>query len=233
MEEPVTRSNAVKLRDLLLSSLTFSSGAIDAISFMALGKVFTAFMTGNVAFLGLLLAGAGGPELLSVLLAMIGFSVGVYFGTLIVKPKGQQGSETWPARVTVALGLSLLWQAAFLILWFTVHGRPDMHATHWLLFLWGTAMGVQSAAVRSLHVDGVFTTAATATFIFVMGDFATRAESPEVRLRLWGVLVSLLLGATAGGFLLVHAPIYAPVLSFVVTFLVAVVAARVFRKSAG
>jgi len=42
-----------KVRDRLLYALTVSSGAIDAISFIALGKVFTAFMTGNIAFLGL------------------------------------------------------------------------------------------------------------------------------------------------------------------------------------
>ena len=37
-------------RDLLLFALTVSSGAVDAISFFALGKVFTAFMTGNLAW---------------------------------------------------------------------------------------------------------------------------------------------------------------------------------------
>jgi len=36
----------------------FLPGAIDAISFLALGKVFSAFMTGNIAFLGLRVAGA-------------------------------------------------------------------------------------------------------------------------------------------------------------------------------
>jgi len=51
----------VKIRDLLLGALTVSSGAIDAISFLALGKVFSAFMTGNIAFLGLRLAGASSP----------------------------------------------------------------------------------------------------------------------------------------------------------------------------
>ncbi len=233
MDKPAPRPKDVITRDLLLSGLTFSSGAVDAISFIALGKVFTAFMTGNIAFLGLQLTGAGGPAWTLVLLAMAGFSAGIYLGTLIVKPKGQPGAEVWPRRVTLALGASLLWQVAFLTLWFAVHGRPDAHATHWLLGFWGAAMGMQSAAVRSLHVEGVFTTAATATFIFVMGDLATHAESPEVRLRLWGVLVALLLGALAGGFLLVHALILAPVLSFAVTALVVSVAAVVFRENAG
>ena len=42
----------VGVRNWLLNALTVSSGAVDAISFLALGKVFTAFMTGNIAFLG-------------------------------------------------------------------------------------------------------------------------------------------------------------------------------------
>jgi len=49
----------IRVRDLLLMALTFSSGAIDAISYLVLGKVFTAFMTGNIVFLGLWTAGAG------------------------------------------------------------------------------------------------------------------------------------------------------------------------------
>jgi uncharacterized membrane protein YoaK (UPF0700 family) len=48
-------------RDLLLNALTVSSGALEAISFLALGKVISAFMTGNVAFLGLRVAGASAP----------------------------------------------------------------------------------------------------------------------------------------------------------------------------
>jgi len=51
----------VRVRDLLLGALTASSGAVDAMSFLGLGKVFSAFMTGNIAFLGFRVAGAGGP----------------------------------------------------------------------------------------------------------------------------------------------------------------------------
>lgn len=224
--------NQVRVRDLLLNGLTFSSGAIDAISFLALGKVFTAFMTGNIAFLGLRIAGAGGPGWVAILVSMAAFSVGVYLGTQIVRPKGRKGTGVWPHRVTKALSLSLFGHAGFLVLWFAFRGQPSNDVAHVLLGLWAFAMGVQSAAVRSLHVDGVFTTAATATFIFVMGDFVSWSESADERRRLWGVLIFLFLGALAGGLLLVHAHIYAPVLSFLATFLVVVTAAVVFRRRA-
>jgi uncharacterized membrane protein YoaK (UPF0700 family) len=71
-----------RVRDLLLNGLTFSSGAVDAISFLELGKVFTAFMTGNIAFLGLRVADVGGPGWSAIIAAMTAFAVGVYLGTL-------------------------------------------------------------------------------------------------------------------------------------------------------
>lgn len=223
-------SKDIRTRDLLLNALTFSSGAIDTISFIALGKVFTAFMTGNIAFLGMRLAGAGGPECAAILVSIAAFSIGVYFGTRIVKPKGHKGAGVWPHRVTNALALSLFGHAGFLVLWFTFRGHPSHDAANILLGLWGCAMGMQSAAVRSLHVDGVFTTAATATIIFVMGDFVNWSESAEERRRLWGVLIFLVLGALAGGLLLVYVRVYAPVISFVTTVVVVATAAIAFRS---
>src|SRR5207302_3133960 len=103
------QSDACKVRDLLLNALAVSSGAIDAISFLALGKVFSAFMTGNIAFLGLRVAGAGGPGKIAILVAVMGFAVGVYLSTRIVKRSGCSG--VWPRQVTVALGVSLIGHA--------------------------------------------------------------------------------------------------------------------------
>jgi uncharacterized membrane protein YoaK (UPF0700 family) len=220
-----------QVRDLLLNGLTFASGAIDAISFLALGKVFTAFMTGNIAFLGLRVADAGGPGWSAIIAAMAAFGVGVYLGTLIVNSKGNGTPGVWPSHATVALGLSLIGHAGFQILWLAVGAHPSTEVATWLIALWGVAMGMQSAAVRSLHVEGVFTTAATATFIFLFGDFVTWSRSAEERRRLRGVLISLFLGATAGGLLLTRAPIYAPAHPLVATAIVVATAAVLFWKS--
>src|SRR6202140_930252 len=158
----------LRVRDLLLSALAVSSGAVDAISFLALGKVFSAFMTGNIAFLGLRVAGAGAPGAVAIVVSMAAFAVGVYLSSRIVKPS--QGSGVWPQRGTVALGVSLIAHAVFLAVWFASNGQPSIDVAHVLLGLWGLAMGMQSAAVRTLHVEGVFTTAATATIIFLAGN---------------------------------------------------------------
>ena len=72
--------NYVSVRNGLLNALTISSGAVDAVSFLALGKVFTAFMTGNFAFLGMGIAGnAGAPRIVSVLASLAGFAGGFAF----------------------------------------------------------------------------------------------------------------------------------------------------------
>src|SRR4030095_15197186 len=110
----------VAVRNNLLNALTISSGAVDAISFLALGKVFTAFMTGNFAFLGMAIASATGsttygvvaPRVISVLAAMAGCAVGVFLATKIVRqhaPKDERATGiVWPERTTSALGFSLL-----------------------------------------------------------------------------------------------------------------------------
>jgi uncharacterized membrane protein YoaK (UPF0700 family) len=218
----------LRVRDLLLSALTVSSGAVDAISFLALGKVFSAFMTGNIAFLGLRVAGASAPGAVAILVSMASFAIGVYVSTQIVKSSESLG--TWPERVTFALGVSLIAHAAFLAIWFAKDGQPSVDVAHVLLGLWGFAMGMQSAAVRTLRVDGVFTTAATATIIFLVGDLTNWSVTAAERRRLAGVLISLFVGATAGGLLLVHAHIYAPLLPFAVTAAAVAIAAIVLRE---
>src|SRR5256886_13915117 len=114
----------LSVRDLLLNALAISSGAVDAISFLALGKIFTAFMTGNIAFLGMGIAGhPGAPRIVSVLASMAGFAGGVYLATKIIKRSSQSAAHegeqptavVWPWHTTFALGISLLPHLCFLV----------------------------------------------------------------------------------------------------------------------
>src|ERR671920_1438794 len=82
--QPDNRSLGV--RDLVLMALTVSSGAVDAISYLTLGKIFTAFMTGNFVFLGLQMAGASSHSLVSLAVALALFAAGVLLAARIVKP---------------------------------------------------------------------------------------------------------------------------------------------------
>src|SRR5690349_1607735 len=64
----------------LLLVLTVSTGVVDAVSILALGRVFIANMTGNVVFIGFALAGAPGFSLVAALLALAGFLAGAGLG---------------------------------------------------------------------------------------------------------------------------------------------------------
>jgi uncharacterized membrane protein YoaK (UPF0700 family) len=218
---PRTREAAAPatVRDLLLAGLTISSGAIDAISFLALGKVFTAFMTGNLVFLGLGIADTGGTHVVRVVVALAAFSAGVFGGTRIVGDAPRAGA--WSPRWTAALGVALVSEAAFLVVWLVVSGHPGDGSAGVLVGLFAVAMGIQSSAVMALGVKGIFTTASTGTVMFLMHDLAMGSHAAASdRTRLAGILVALVAGAAAGGLLLVHARDWAPVLPLVVTALV-------------
>jgi len=215
------------VRQWLLDALTVSSGAIDSISFLGLGKVFTAFMTGNVAFLGMGIAGNPVPRIVSVLASMAGFAVGIYFATRITSSDEQQTGGIWSPRTTFVLGVSLLAHICFTAIWFATGGRPGAGVFPILLAVWALAMGLQSGAVKKLHVEGIFTTAATGTFIVLAADLVNWRLTRDERRRYRGVLISLVIGATAGAYLIFHAPIFAPVLPLVITAGVVVTAATV------
>jgi len=213
------------VRNRLLDALTFSSGAIDSISFLGLGKVFTAFMTGNVAFLGMKIAGSPQPRLVSVLASMAAFAVGIFLATII---SGEQKSGVmWSPRTTLVLGVSLLAHLGFVAIWFANSGRPDASLFPILLAVWALAMGLQSGAVRKLHVEGIFTTAATGTLMVLASDVVNWKKTVDERRRARFILLSLCIGATAGASLFFHAPIFAPVLPLVITAGVVLTAARV------
>jgi uncharacterized membrane protein YoaK (UPF0700 family) len=218
-DENASKVSPTTVRDLRLLALTFTSGAVDAISVLALGKIFTAFMTGNLVFLGLGVAGAGSQNIVRVCVSLLTFAVGVFVGTRILR--GMQESGTWPGYMSVILGAGAVAQAGFLALWIAVSGEPSNGTAIGLITLSAFAMGLQSSAALSLRVTGVFTTAATATLMYFVRDEAERSVTPASdRRRFAGDLGALVAGATAGALLLVHARTYAPVLPLALTALV-------------
>src|SRR5580700_5687454 len=64
----------------LLVSMTLVTGLVDAFSYLVLGHVFVANMTGNVVFLGFALAGARGLSATASLTAIAAFLVGSLAG---------------------------------------------------------------------------------------------------------------------------------------------------------
>src|SRR5882757_5569620 len=216
-------------RDVRLVALTVASGAVDAISYFGLGKIFSAFMTGNIVFLGFGIAEIEGPDVIPVIFAISTFAAGSYLGLRIATQRSHK-SGPWPPAMTVLLVLTATAEGAFLVVWLAANGHPTTRVSDVLIVLFSLAMGIQTAAVRSLGVQGVFTTAGTFTLVAFAGTFAgsrSRAEMP----RLAGVLAGLIAGAVGGGLLFLHARSYAPALPLAITVLVIVAGRGLGRRT--
>ncbi len=224
-----TKLENTLIRDLLLVALTVSCGAVDAVSFLGLGKVFSAFMTGNLAFLGFRIGGAPGPSIPRVLGATAGFALGAFLTARIVR-RTPSSNGVWPRPAILSLAVALVFQAAFLALWASVSGHPSAGSGDELIALSGVAMGMQTATVFSLGVRADFTTAATATLAVLMGDLAGWSQTWPERRRLAATIIGLIVGATIGGFLLVNARTWAPAFPLVVSGLVIAAAAIAFGR---
>ena len=215
------------IRNAVLVVLSASTGAIDALSWLGLDKVFSAFMTGNVVFLGFRAGGATGPSVPRVLAALAAFSAGAFLSGLIVRRVRDTGA-VWSPRVTLALAAGLLFQAAFLAVWSSVGGHPSTATGDVLIALSSLAMGIQSAAIFSLGLRAIFTTAFTATVTVFFGDLAGWTQARGERYRLLAVALAVFTGAAAGAFVFDHAERWAPALPLGLSGLAVATAAAAF-----
>jgi uncharacterized membrane protein YoaK (UPF0700 family) len=219
-------------RDAMLLVLTWAAGTVDAVSYLGLGHVFTAMMTGNTVLLGLALAQGEIHAALRSILALLGFALGVTVGAVIVEH--DESDDDWPACVTAALAVESVILAVFAFAWHFTDSALGGHSIQLLIVLLGSAMGVQAAAVRRLDVPGIATTYLTGTITTLFTDVVSWSRAPGHHwhgpsgdMVKWEQRVGLLaavflvygVGALCGGLLYAH---YTPAVS--VAPLVAVVA---------
>jgi uncharacterized membrane protein YoaK (UPF0700 family) len=216
-----------RVRDALLGVLAFAAGAVDVLSWLALGKVFSGFMTGNVVFLAAGLFAHQSELSLHAAIALGAFGVGA-FATARVMPR-EDPSVLWPARVTAALIACGLVQLVFWFVWLLVSGHPGATLMV-LLGILAFAMGIQTAAAASLGVHAVFTTAVTATWTALAGDAAHWSSTRTERRRLTLVLGGTLLGALVGALLVAHLRLWMPLLPPLLTAGTAVTAHRTVQQ---
>jgi uncharacterized membrane protein YoaK (UPF0700 family) len=183
-------------RALLL--LTFTTGLIDAASYLGLGHVFAANMTGNVVLLGFGIAGSGGLPVVAPLISLSAFLVGAGIGGVLVK----RMAERHAALVARALAIEscLLAVAALVAGVASVH--PGTAAAYSLIALMACAMGVRNAAVRRIALPDLTTTVLTMTLTGLAAESPPAGGSGEGSTRRIAAVVAMLLGAVAGALLL-------------------------------
>jgi uncharacterized membrane protein YoaK (UPF0700 family) len=151
---------------LLLLILTFVTGLVDAVSYLNLGHVFVANMTGNIVFLGFALAGAEGFSAPASLAALAGFLVGALAA-------GRLGSSTGQHRgrfLAIAVLVKILLVVAALVVAMIIANPDSQLVQYALIILLALAMGVQNATARRLAVPDLTTTVLTLTLTGLAAD---------------------------------------------------------------
>ena len=161
----------------LLLGLTVATGVVDAVSILALGRVFIANMTGNIVFIGFALAGAPGFSLAASLLALAGFLLGAAAGgPLVTRFRASRGR-----LLAVVTTTELVLLAAAVVI--AALSRQPFAAVprNLVVLVAATALGLQNAAARALAVPDATTTVLTMTLTGLAADLRQRNGRVIVR----------------------------------------------------
>ena len=177
----------------LLLGLTLVTGLVDAFSYLVLGHVFVANMTGNVVFLGFAIAGAPGFSIPASLVALGSFVCGALIGGKAVASLGQHRGHllaTATSFQTVLLGASVVAAVA--------SGDPvDGAYRYVLIVLLGVAMGIQNATARKLAIPDLTTTVLTLTITGMAADSAIAGGAGSAAGRRLVAVTAMFVGALA------------------------------------
>jgi uncharacterized membrane protein YoaK (UPF0700 family) len=185
----------------LLVTLTVITGLVDAFSYLTLGHVFVANMTGNIVFLGFAIAGAQGFSVLASALALASFAVGSLLGgRLAVVITGDRGR-----LLTLAISIQIVLVGAATVVRAIV-GPNSASAGHYtLIFLLAASMGLQNATVRKVAVPDLTTTVLTLTTTAIFADTRLIGGPGSKAGRRTVSILAMFVGALVGAVLVVHA----------------------------
>jgi len=211
----------------LLFVLTVVTGLVDAVSYLKLGHVFVANMTGNVVFLGFAIAGAPDFSIAASLVAITAFLLGALAGGRLGSRMAQQRSRFLAFALVAKLGLVGI---ALLV---AIALGDEEFVRYGLIALLALAMGLQNAAARVLAVPDLTTTVLTLTLTGLAADSTLAGgTNPRAGRRLVAT-GAMLFGAAVGAFLVLHLGIVAAMaLTFVLLGLNTFGAYRVHSRSA-
>ncbi|MET8412375.1 YoaK family protein [Streptomyces sp. NPDC005195] len=204
----------------VLLGLTVVSGLIDAVSYLGLGHVFTANMTGNVVVLGFAAAGAPGFSVPHTLTSLACFLIGAAVGGRVAVRFGGRSRRAW-ARVTLAVEAVLVGGCAAVA--FAAPGATG--TTYTLIAVTAFAMGLRNATVRKLGVPDLTTTVLTMTLTGLAADTAVGGGAGGRSPRRAASVVAMAVGALLGAWLVLHHGLGIPLL-------IAAVAAGVLAMAA-
>jgi uncharacterized membrane protein YoaK (UPF0700 family) len=176
--------------------LTLTTGVIDAASYLGLGRVFAANMTGNIVLLGFGIAGSSGLPVVAPLVSLAAFLSGAVVGGrmgVMLPPKAAHLSRA----MTIEIGVTAL--ATLIAIVFDI--TPDHFSGDLIIALLAFAMGVRNATVRRLKVADISTTVLTMTLTGLAADSPPAGGDGAGSWRRGAAVFSMLAGAVAGALL--------------------------------
>jgi uncharacterized membrane protein YoaK (UPF0700 family) len=185
----------------LLLVMTAVTGMVDAVSFLALGHVFTANMTGNVVFLGFAIGGAEGLSVSGSLMAVMCFAVGAFLGGWMTRKMIPQDSGATVARA-LAIETILFFFAAAVSIGFTAPYADHKQKIFSVIAITAVAMGLRNSIVRKLAIPDLTTTVLTLTIAGFAADSSLAGGDNPRWQRRGAAILAILAGATAGASLL-------------------------------
>jgi uncharacterized membrane protein YoaK (UPF0700 family) len=203
----------------LLVAMAFVTGLVDSFSYLVIGHVFVANMTGNVVFLAFASSGASGFSILASLVALVSFVLGTLGGGLLGSRLGHHRGRF----LSVAAALQTLLLSASVIL-IVLFGNPvPIGSSSGLIIVLGIAMGLQNATARKLAVPDLITTVLTLTIVGIGADNRLVGGSGSRAGRRLIAVGAIFGGALVGSLLVFHVSIVSPlVIALVVTATTAV-----------
>jgi len=205
-----TKASAAPLPWLLLL-LSVTTGLVDAISVLGLGKVFTANMTGNIVFLGFAAAGTPGFRVAPYLVAIAAFLIGALVAGRVGKGHAGLPLRRW-LMLAALIEAVLLWIAAGVAVGFDIPAQSPGTSLYAIIALTGLAMGFRNSTIRQLKVPDLNTTVLTLTLTGIAADSSLAGGSnPNIARRI-GSVAAIFLGAAIGAALVTHGGLVAPLL---------------------
>src|ERR1700746_218147 len=180
-----------------LLGMTAVTGQVDAVSYLSLGRVFTANMTGNIVLLAFATAHVSGLSIARSLTALLAFLVGAILGGRIMA-RARADSQIRFAAQAFLLEVVFLFAASI----FGIGYRGDLLEHSFqpfaLIALTALAMGTRNAAVRKLAVPDLTTTVLTLTITGIGADSSLASgKNPRLARRV-GSIAAMFLGAALG-----------------------------------
>jgi uncharacterized membrane protein YoaK (UPF0700 family) len=148
---PLNETGVERRLMIALMVMTVVTGFVDAVSFLGLGHVFTANMTGNVVLLGFAVAGAPRLSIARSFTSLVAFLLGAVAGGRVSVSMARAPRKRWLLAVGIAEAAMLFLAAVGAIGYDASTETPELRL-YAVIILTALPMGMRTATVRRLAV---------------------------------------------------------------------------------